>query len=145
MGENVLYIIKEICSSSQGKMLPGVKEIVQQFTKSEFFKSIFPIFVESIYSKRKLQQVLVLQTRFNSDWLIDWLIDWLDTQWFNLSTYKLQLVLKYKLSNLTINMHQHLCITFSSSTIFVFSAFKLNLSCRRSSCRGNKKLSLKWD
>ena len=47
MSEDVLYIIEEICSSSQGKMLPGVKEIVQQFTKSEFFKSIFPIFVES--------------------------------------------------------------------------------------------------
>ena len=47
MSENVLYIIEEICSSSQGKMPPGVKEIVQQFTKSEFFKSIFPIFVES--------------------------------------------------------------------------------------------------
>ena len=47
MSENVLYIIEEICSSSQGKMPPGVKEIVQQFTKSEFFKSIFPIFVEN--------------------------------------------------------------------------------------------------
>ena len=47
MSKNVLHIIDEICSSSQGKMLPGVEEIVQQFTKSAFFKSIFPVFVEN--------------------------------------------------------------------------------------------------
>ena len=47
MSENILYIIEKICSSSQGKMLPGVEEIVQQFTKSAFFKSIFPVFVKN--------------------------------------------------------------------------------------------------
>jgi len=47
MSKNVLYIIEEICSSSQGKIPPVVEKIVQQFTESAFFKSIFPIFVEN--------------------------------------------------------------------------------------------------
>ncbi|XP_078352990.1 NFX1-type zinc finger-containing protein 1-like [Oculina patagonica] len=47
IAHNVLYIIDEICSSAQGQMPLGVEEIVQQFSKSAFFKSFLLLFVEN--------------------------------------------------------------------------------------------------
>ncbi|KAJ7323761.1 hypothetical protein OS493_030887 [Desmophyllum pertusum] len=47
IAQNVLYIIDKICSSAQGPMPQGVEEIVQQFAKSAFFKSILPNVVEN--------------------------------------------------------------------------------------------------